>query len=280
MPPEPHVVASDDLATAWLTATEWTANNPTRGQALVVTVGADSDGRLRRDPTFERKLSDIIDSIKDANGKKEVVPFIDNASMIFPQNMWNARKSEGRPRFYERYQALLPRIKKLSRKNVYGVYFERMIAFANVGAKKPVNQVEHVIHLLSRSKRLPRRSALQIAVFHPAFDHTGQAQRGFPCLQQVSFAYSEEERTLHLNAYYPTQYLFERGYGNYLGLGDLGNFVASQTGFAFSGLTCFVGSPCNDHGKGEVLKHCRAFRAEMHLDPVTVGRGTERADAR
>jgi hypothetical protein len=75
--------------------------------------------------------------------------------------------------------------------------------------------------------RRPRQSALQLACFDPAKDHTGAALAGFPCLQQVSLTY-KEERTLEINAYYPTQYMVERAYGNYLGLCQLGHFIAHQ----------------------------------------------------
>jgi hypothetical protein len=272
---EPHVLPAADLASAWLAATEWTASTDNKNRGLVITIPADDTGTVARNAAFEARLTAIINALNDASSPKKprMVPFVDNASTIFPENIWRARSSEGRERFYQRYLALLPRIKKLSKKNVYGVYFERMIAYAAQREGKPecFNQLEFVIKLLNKRKAF-RQSALQISVFHPAFDHTGQAQRGFPCLQQVSFTYSAK-RTLHLNAYYPTQYLFERGYGNYLGLCHLGRFIAEETKYRFSGMTCFVGAPCNKLGDRAVRDHCTALRTAMDTDPTNAPSG-------
>ena len=44
-----------------------------------------------------------------------------------------------------------------------------------------------------------------------------------------------------LNAFYATQQLFLKGYGNYLGLALLGLFVAEQIGLSLARITCFVG---------------------------------------
>jgi hypothetical protein len=43
------------------------------------------------------------------------------------------------------------------------------------------------------------------------------------------------------NAFYATQQLFEKAYGNYLGLAQLGSFVAQQIGEKPARLNVFVG---------------------------------------
>ncbi|MGC1272632.1 MAG: hypothetical protein WBC44_02905 [Planctomycetaceae bacterium] len=118
-----------------------------------------------------------------------------------------------------------------------------MMRFTGLRKGRPhtVDQLEFVIRLLKRSRR-SRHSALQIACFDPAKDHTGQAVRGFPCLQQVSIA-QDDQRRLAINAYYPTQYIFDRAYGNYLGLCHLGQFLAHETNSTFVRLSCYVGQP-------------------------------------
>ena len=271
---EPHLITATDLASAWLTAAEWTARTPKDSRSLVVTIPVAEDGLISRSPAFESKFSETIRSINGTNKKPKMVQFIDNASTIFPENLWRARKAEGREKFYDRYLSQLKRIKKLSQKNVYGVYFERMIAFKAMRSGKPptINQLEFVIRLLNKPKTT-RQSALQISIFHPAYDHTGQAMRGFPCLQQVSFTHPSK-RVLHLNAYYPTQYIFERGYGNYLGLCHLGRFVAEATNHRFSGMTCFIGAPCNNLSNRVVRKHCAELRSAFE-GTITKDQGEE-----
>jgi hypothetical protein len=83
---------------------------------------------------------------------------------------------------------------------------------------------------------------LQAACFDPLKDHTGQSVRGFPCLQQVSFAHDQNDG-LAVNAYYPTQYVFDRGYGNYLGLCHLGHFMAHELGLQLLRVNCYIGRP-------------------------------------
>jgi hypothetical protein len=46
---------------------------------------------------------------------------------------------------------------------------------------------------------------------------------------------------LAVNAIYPTQFLFERAYGNYLGLCRLGLFVSQELKLELAQVTCYVG---------------------------------------
>jgi thymidylate synthase len=136
-------------------------------------------------------------------------------------------------------------------KNTYGTYFERLVAFRGSVRKndeyqhKTTNQLDHLIQIWKKREALgarPRHSALVMSCFDPTKDHTGQQLRGFPCLTQVSFGY-DDNGGLSLTAFYPTQYLFDRAYGNYLGLANLGNFVAEQMGLTLVQLNFFIGRP-------------------------------------
>ena len=136
-------------------------------------------------------------------------------------------------------------------KNRRGLYFARLVAYDldhRTGERLPHippgavpqdgNQLEF---LIQRCKKGVRVSAFQATVFDPARDHTTAARIGFPCLQHVTFVPSFADGTLLLNAFYATQQLFEKGYGNYLGLARLGHFVAQQTGLSLVRVTCFIG---------------------------------------
>lgn len=52
---------------------------------------------------------------------------------------------------------------------------------------------------------------------------------GFPCLSHCAFQIDTDGH-VHLLATYRSQFLVERGYGNYLGLGRLLAHVARHTG--------------------------------------------------
>jgi len=44
-----------------------------------------------------------------------------------------------------------------------------------------------------------------------------------------------------MNAFYATQQVFNKAYGNYLGLCRLGNFMAHEMDLKFSRMNCFIG---------------------------------------
>jgi hypothetical protein len=63
---------------------------------------------------------------------------------------------------------------------------------------------------------------------------------------------------LILNAFYATQLLFNKAYGNYLGLCRLGDFMAHEMGLSFERMNCFVG----------VAKMGKINKTSPTLDPL------------
>jgi len=234
----PIIIDHSNLSVAWAHALLEVMKPRERDlRPIVLTIG----GFEGDQPSEVKELRDSLDDRLTALGKNSIDI---SALTIFPYKMWVRR---GRP-MCEPFSDLcinrfLPRMKGRNKKNRYGTYFERMMSFSGVNrdGDQVVNQLQHVIDLLNGKPR-PRESALQIACFDPAKDHTGQPVRGFPCLQQVSISYDDQNR-LAVNAFYPTQYIFDRAYGNYVGLCQLGEFIAHQTPFRFSRMTCFIGNP-------------------------------------
>jgi hypothetical protein len=204
-------------------------------------------------PPEDARIRDAVDDALVKNGKYRCAA---SAVTIFPYNHWRRTQKQPRQSLYTWYQTrFLPRARARDGANQYGTYFERMIGFTGVRREngkdtiKVVNQLEHILHEWERERarpKRPRQSALQLACFDPAKDHTGQPIRGFPCLQQVSFSYRGNDLAVH--AYYPTQYIFDRAYGNYLGLAHLGQFVAHELKLRFARLNIFVAHP--ELGKG------------------------------
>jgi len=155
------------------------------------------------------------------------------ANTMFPYALWNP--SQPRTTLYERYERAFRHIGRVQQ-NRNGTYFQRLIAYD--GKHGPVNQLEKILESFDAGNH--RRSALQASIFDPARDHTKQRQRGFPCLQQVSFAPVGKDE-LHVNGFYATEYLFEKAYGNYLGLRDLGLFIAHALHRRLTRVTCVAG---------------------------------------
>jgi hypothetical protein len=173
------------------------------------------------------------------------------ANTIFPQALWRTAKGD-RKAFYANYRENYPEYVAMeTNKNSRGLYFGRLIAYDvdhKNGERLPHvpegaipedgNQLEFIIQHCKKGFRV---SAFQASVFDPARDHTAAAQLGFPCLQHVTFVPDFQDGTVGINAFYATQQLFVKGYGNYLGLARLGMFVAGETGLHLTRVSCFVG---------------------------------------
>ena len=203
-----------------------------------------------------------------------------SAMLIFPYNEWLRRGKPECAEFSEWYlQHFFPRLQARDTRNSRGTYFQRMIAASGIkvtGGKTTVetsNQLNHIITIWNRDKqngKRPRHTALQVSCFDPVKDHTGSALLGFPCLQQLAFAY--DEAGLSLTAFYPTQYVFDRGYGNYLGLCHLGHFMASQMELEFVQLNCVVMKPELGHEitKTMLVKLEQSLRGVLKLPKKTL----------
>jgi len=220
------VVDETNLSTAWLKAFAATLASGAGGLAPLVVNVSGLEEKVVENMDVRRRLDAAL---------KEAGQFDCHtvANTIFPRRLW--KRSSSRQDLFDRYRKMLPRIKKRHRANCYGTYFGRMIQF---GRKPPyVDQLSHILEIAATVKR---PTAYQLNVFDPAQDHTGQSRRGFPCLQHVSFTPLGSGK-MAVVAVYPAQYMFEKAYGNYLGLYELGRFVADQLKLDLVRLTCVVG---------------------------------------
>ena len=128
--------------------------------------------------------------------------------------------------------------------------------------KKTQNQLKDIIRWYGANEHL-RNSAMQVSVIDPAKDLTGSARQGFPCLQQISF--SRHDKDLVVGAYYPTENIFERGYGNYLGLCRLGCFMSHELNLRLARVNIFVLQPRLDVNRGDLADLVRELRNQLSV---------------
>lgn len=196
----------------------------------------------------------------------------ETADTIFPEFLWrrcltrsglSATDVTVRQRFYTEYfNRFLPayraRRTKLRHAGLRETYFQRFADYTgtpDVWSQNPYgNQVERCILAIQHDLRLetprsPRVSALALSVFDPRKDYPQESMNirplcGFPCLQQVSIEVVRRgvgaERAVRLHAMYPLEYIMDRAYGNYLGLSQLGAFIAESCGLACDGVSVYV----------------------------------------
>jgi hypothetical protein len=257
----PQVFESDNLSTVWGQALLYAHDHGRANSApIVVSISGLTNGV----PKQSDEIRAAIDESLRRNGKNSTRI---TAMTIFPYEMWRRRRRPPCPKFSDLcVNQLFPRLKALNSQNRYGTYFERMMAYPVLkdGAVQKINQLSFAIDLLNqRAKRWPRESAIQIGCFDPARDLTRQPVRGFPCLQQLGISH-DSESSIALNAFYPAQYLFDRAYGNYLGLCHLGEFIAHETNLNFTRLNCFIGRPLlGSVGKSKISSLIQLLRERV-----------------
>lgn len=159
------------------------------------------------------------------------------AGTIFPSSMWNSKLQNNADILFKRYNQAWPGI-KMCPQNRKGVYFRRLTSFQSKTASgDPVNQLKVIIDTYQGGNH--RKSALQASIFDPSRDHSNARISGFPCLQQVAFT-PLGENELSVTGFYAKQLHVEKAYGNYLGLYDLGRFMAKQMGLKLTQVICIA----------------------------------------
>lgn len=245
-------ITAENLSEAWLGVADALMQPGVHSiEPLVVTVNAfERDGRPQQFVGVASLIDDYLHEMHEAQvtkigrlPKHGPLTVRTAASTIFPESLWNPSKS--RHELYSMYLKLLPKLKRDPR-NRRGIYFERLIAYGR-GPEK-MNQIEHMLRAFK--KGVKRTSAYQASVVDPATDMTMTPLLGFPCLQQIALHPSERTGTLAITGFYGTQYVFERGYGNYLGLCRLGRFLAHEMGLRLTRMTCIASyAPVEGVGK-------------------------------
>ena len=228
---EPVVVFDSNLSHAWIRLLLCILRGPgTEISPLVLSVtGFDDEGVVPEDPTVRQALDRLLK-------RKRKLKVEDVAFTIFPQRLWKLSRGN-RSRLFSLYRATFPRWRAMNRRaNGRGMYFERMVMYGRGPCDG--NQLEWILSQNS-SRAGVRRSMLQAATFDPERDHVASAQLGFPCLQQVSF--EPTSLGLVVNAFYATQQIFDKAYGNYLGLAQLGTFMAHEMDMRLARLNVMVG---------------------------------------
>lgn len=222
------VIEDANLSHAWARAVSAALESHGEIVPLVVSVTGPFDGgQPPVDPELERKLNALL---RAENARLSIDTV---ANTLFPQTLWNAARP--RQALFDRFLRLWPKIR---RSNPHGHYFHRLVTLGDRAVCNG-NQLEFIIEAYTARTGV-RRSMLQATTYNAKTDHTRAALRGFPCLQQVSFAV-QRDGTVSVNGFYAYQYMGQRAYGNYLGLCRLGYFVAHELGTVVGRMTCYAG---------------------------------------
>ena len=229
--PPPQVIDDTNLSRAWARLLLQVLDNAgTEVAPLILSLsGFAENAATAEDPAVRQALDRLLE-LKDRIVVEKV------AFTIFPQRLWEISRGD-RNRLFSLYCKTFPRWQAMNRRaNGRGMYFERMVMYGRGPCDG--NQLEWILSQFNSPKSV-RRSMLQATTFDPGRDHVTSAQLGFPCLQQVSF--EPTAAGLVTNAFYATQQIFDKAYGNYLGLAQLGAFMAHEMGMPLARLNIMVG---------------------------------------
>jgi len=225
----PHIIENHNLSSAWLAIFE----------QIVTSGGKNEISPLILTLTDFSEVDIIRNSLNTHLERNKFYSIETVAQTIFPDSLYMLYK-HNRDKFFQTYlNDVLPRFKKIDPANARGTYFERLIAYGSKDSEK-VNQLGIIISALQEDAKVKRRSKLQASIFDPAIDHLPDAYQKFPCLQHVTF-FKSENGGLIINSFYAVQSLYKKAYGNWLGLINLGKFVADECGLELERFNCFIG---------------------------------------
>jgi hypothetical protein len=171
---------------------------------------------------------------------------------IFPESLYIPELGdEAAPRLYESYAMSMRVHQRVGKGNDKETYFNRLVSYPvatgsteNLSEKARAmlkddgswNQLEFYIERLrTQRQKSKRRSSYEIGLSHPLdaemrVQAPGRDLRtgSFPCLSHISLTLVDDR--VNLNATYRNQYLVTRGFGNYVGLARLTEFIAAECG--------------------------------------------------
>ncbi|MFJ2007887.1 thymidylate synthase family protein [Streptomyces chartreusis] len=254
-------VAERDVTRAWVAACNKldSRDNPQRTGLHTVVRIADP---LSDDAAFRAEL----DRLRTGQGLE---PLETIASTLFPSAL--AARCAGPHELAERYRRMYPVLKRYPG-NRRGTYFGRLVSYPAASAAG-VDQLGTVIDRLRTQAAGTKMAAayeIDIAAAEDAVQEVGSellvhaagkdnSYRGFPCLSHISFQLGRDRR-VHAAALYRSHFMFERAYGNYLGLGRLLAYIAEEAGLDCGTLTVVAG-------------HARLDGPITQLRPLLTGTG-------
>lgn len=203
-------------------------------------------------------IAAVDKALQSINLKRSVMTA---AATIFPYRLYNHYK---RPEWYSQYKAVIQHSKE---KHTWGTYTLRMIERKGKNGEN-FNPLEAIIQKLSAMKKLKRHykatcelgitapeidlhlngEGFELPTYNPSIDQNKYL--GTPCLSHVTFKLISGK--LELTAIYRSHYYAERALGNLIGLAQLQDYVATESGFEVGTMTCISTYAILDSGLGSI----------------------------
>ncbi|MFB9886168.1 thymidylate synthase family protein [Balneatrix alpica] len=208
--------------------------------------------------------------------KKSTRSVMTAAGTIFPHRIY---QRYGRPEWYKKYKEIIGRGKV---PGTWGTYAMRMIERKGDGDSS-FNPLDKIIEKLAAMRERDKsffKSAYELGICDPSedIDHSFNGEgfelptydprldrnsyMGSPCLSHVTFKLIDGK--IDLTAIYRSHYYAERALGNLIGLSQLQDYVAKESGFEPGVMTCISTYAKLDEGFGGI----RAARELLDSLPI------------
>lgn len=215
-----NFIESENISTAWLNAVCTLRNNKNEAFGLAV--------KILNPTKIDQQLTNELDNLITKSGLQSLHTV---SNTIFPQHLY--RKSENYNEFFRRFNKIYLKIRK-SPKNRSGTYFGRLTNWNNSNQDNDViNQINKLLNKINY-RPFGLKSSYLANVFDPLRDQ--DKYYGFPCLSFIDFKLEPSTNQLHLIAFYRNHRFWERAYGNYVGLGQLLEFMCTETNMELGNL--------------------------------------------
>ena len=210
-------IAGDTAAEVWIKVMEYLLSVDGKCYHMVASIAR---------PAEERKeFTHVVDALAEETRTKSTM---ENANALWPRMMALPGQDVGTT-IRRIKEFAVPLIKEANPQHADS-YIERIVAWRSRDGGEPVPQLETLINRMRKEKNnpAPKSSSYEMPIFSPGLD---AGYMGFPCLSHLSFKLDSPATSIHLTALYRNHHFITHGYGNYIGLGRLMQFVAGQVGY-------------------------------------------------
>jgi len=152
----------------------------------------------------------------------------DVINTIFPMKLY--QRHPNRPDLYETYWKCFDRIKRIKHGRIgWGSYFERLTRFG----EKNYNQLDTTINKINEWEKT-YKAAFVFHLSDPSIDKP--RPRNLPCWQFGELLFEGDK--IHFMVVYRNHDYFGKALGNLIALGQLQNFICSETNHLVGELIC------------------------------------------
>lgn len=281
-----HLVEGTNLSLAWVAAMEALLDLP-GGKAVNFNVAFPA--AANEDDGLCCEIDAFLDDREQRSEDGELLQVRTVANTIFPSALYHSHLGEGAAdRLYENYTLSMQMHRR--RKRDKDTYFNRLTAYpvtpdpsnpldVELAPHGTFNQLDYLVRRL-RVQRTSARlsSSYEIGVSGPLDGELrvqaplkDKRMSGFPCLSHISLTLADDH--VHMTATYRNQTFITRAYGNYVGLGRLLRFVASETGAKVGEVEVVATHADAELGLGARAVRALTTRCREVLTPEVVAHG-------